>query len=215
MPITLGQWEIKTTPLPKPARWDSGRGEGKGEGIVRVKQVHGSNIVWAEQANIDVEADGIAAKREYARPFMISTADCLALVIASELVICALHVSRKTLVRGLLNHVPEFVPPGEMIGTWIGPHICADHFVFERRGEEIAAFGHQFPAAVEKRADGWHLDILAATREYLTGWGLSDSQIYRDGRCTFETLELPSYRRSLRMGNALAGTIATVVYFRS
>lgn len=196
----LGRWKISTQV----------RGPRKG-GETELGQVHGSQIVWAHEAGRNSVGDGLAVRHDFPRSCLIKTADCLPLVILSDSAACLLHVSRKSLLRGLLEQVPEYILPTDMKGAWIGPHICGKHFVFEYLGEEVGAFYAKYPWAAVRRRDGWHLDLLAATRQYLRNWGLRDKNIRQDGRCTFEAAELPSYRRKLLGQETIVGGLATVV----
>lgn len=196
----VGRWKISTRL----------RRAGKG-GETGLVQVHGSQIVWAHEAARNSVGDGLAIRHNFPRPCLIATADCLPLVILSDSAACLLHISRKSLVRGLLEQVPKFILPADMNGAWIGPHICGKHFVFEYLGEEVSAFYAKYPWAAARRSDGWHLDLLGVAMRYLNSWGLEDKNIKRDGRCTFEMVELPSYRRGLTQGQSTAEGIATVV----
>src|SRR6185503_10097991 len=93
---------------------------------VAVQQVHGGTIVWADEITSLTMADGIAVHADMAREFMIKTADCIPLVVLSADRACGLHVSRKTLLRGLLDGLSAFVPPQTITKVHIGPHICAE-----------------------------------------------------------------------------------------
>lgn len=201
MSRVVSRWEVET----KPASMVS-------SAVVRVKQMHGNAIVWAEEAQAGgIVADGIAAHHEFTRSFMINTADCLPLVVATEAIICAIHVSRKTLTGGILDRVPDFIKPESIVAVWIGPHICVNHFVFEWVGQDVAAFQARFPSAYEEREDGIHLSNLAATLGYLESWGVPTTAIQRDTRCTYEDDSLQSYRRGLHGREKLSGGIATIV----
>lgn len=179
---------------------------------LQVRQTHGGRIVWAsKQLSIHACADGIAADREFSWPFMITTADCVPLVLTARTTVCAVHVSRKTVLSGLLHHVPEFIPPPLITDLWIGPHICAEHFVFARRGEEITAFQQAHAYACQETAAGLSLSLEAVIDRYIEEWGVQEKTITRDNRCTYETPELPSYRRALRDNQPLSDQIATVV----
>lgn len=180
--------------------------------IIRVKQVHGAAIVWASAAQGQaLAADGIAAPHTFMPAFMISTADCLPLAVVSDEIACVVHISRKTLIRGILETIPNFIAPHEMRAAYFGPHVCAEHFVFEQVGSEIAAFQQKFPFACQRRGDGLHLDINAVVTKQLINWGLPPDTLQRDGRCTFADETLPSYIRAWRSKQPLNGGIATIV----
>lgn len=182
------------------------------EGVVGVKQVHGAAIVRAQDIKKgETQADGIFAPANFRWPSMIRTADCLPLIVTTQDSVCALHVSRKTLIRELLDEVPAVIAPAEIISVYLGPHICAKHFVFETMGPEIAAFQERFPGACWQREDGLHISLLAAVEHYLAAWGVPVESRQIDERCTFETPSLPSYRRALRDRQTLVDHIAIVV----
>ncbi len=201
MKLSLGSWEI-TTKLTAQVEAD----------VIRVQQVHGNTIVWAHEVDTaSTVADGLAAHHSFTSAFMINTADCLPLVVVSGGVACAVHVSRKTLLKGLLDRVPDFIQPETIRGAWIGPHVCSDHFVFDWVGEDIAAFQRRFPEACVEKEDGLHISTLMAVKGYLRQWGVRENVLRQDGGCTFEQEIWPSYRRSLRNQQKLKGGVATVV----
>jgi copper oxidase (laccase) domain-containing protein len=175
------------------------------------KQAHSGVIMWVDEASPTAVADGVAVHADNAQPLVIRTADCLPLVLLSPEVACVLHVSRKTLVKGLLDQVPNFIVPGQITKVFIGPHICAEHFVFEKMGPEIQEFQQKYPYACRETVTGLSLDINRVVEEYLKSWNVDEALLSRDGRCTFESPELPSYRRSLRDNQPLSDAIATIV----
>ncbi len=179
--------------------------------FVAVNQKHTSDIVWADHVTTETIADGIAAHAGFTQPFLIRTADCLPLVLITPDVTVALHVSRKSLIAGLLDNVTSFFDTTAVTKVYIGPHICADHLVFEHRGEEVARFVEQYPFASQQSAAGLHLSLAKVVDMYLKQWGVGAAVVVRDGRCTFETVELPSYRRSRKDGTRHADHIATIV----
>lgn len=201
MSIQLGPWAVTTTLVslvPVSVR--------------RTRQRHGGTIVAADEIAANTVADGIAADFSFRQPFMVTTADCLPLVVAGEAAACVLHISRKTLIRGLLDGVATVLDPATVRGVWVGPHICARHFVFEERGEEVMVFCERYPFACVEDAAGVHLSLVSVVEHQLKKWNISVDVVTHDGRCTVETPELPSYRRSWR-DNVLPLTdqIATVV----
>lgn len=161
--------------------------------------MHGGHILSADDEGSGIEADGILTqgKSEW---IGVVTADCLPLVLVTPETALALHVSRKTLVRGLLDAVPTVLPVAEITNVWIGPHICAEHFTFDWAGEDIVAFQQRWPEAVREEKAKLYLSLRDAVQQYLTDWGVPAAVVQEDGRCTFETLDLPSYRRALARG---------------
>lgn len=179
--------------------------------VIKVKQAHGGDIARAERVDRATVADGIAAPLNFTSPFMIATADCLPLVIASDEVACALHVSRKSLIHGLLDHVPDFLVAPAITSAYIGPHICEEHFVFDWVGPDIKLFAQKFPAACRESKAGLHLSLKKAVEIYLERWHVAPELVSVDPRCTWETEELPSYKRSLRDTQPLFDQLATIV----
>lgn len=159
------------------------------------RQVHGSTIISADGSG---PADGIFITNPN-NEVGIKTADCMPLVLLGEGSALALHVSRKTLVAGILDQVPKYIQPNEIKKIYIGPHICAEHFTFEWEGQGIANFRRQFPQAVTKKDGVLHLSLLKAVRQYFNSWGIAPT-MEEDGRCTFEDQGLPSYKRWLLQG---------------
>jgi len=179
--------------------------------IIHASQKHTNSICWAEEVTTATVADGIAAAAGFNQPFLIRSADCLPLVLLTADTACALHVSRKSLPAGLLDKVSGFLDVTAITRVHIGPHVCPEHFVFAWRGEELAAFCDIYPMACAPAAGGTSVSLRAAVDYYLQQWGVREENVTRDGRCTFESRELPSYRRSLRDGEKLAGNIYTIV----
>lgn len=160
------------------------------------KQVHGANIVRAQDAvSRPVEADGIFITTPQTN-VGIKTADCMPLGLVGKEGILLLHVSRKTLVAGLLDNVSKFLHPKYISRIYIGPHICADHFSFEWEGQEVTQFKEKFSDAVTEKEGVLYVSLRDAVQQYLTAWNV-DADIQEDGRCTFEDNTLPSYKRWL------------------
>jgi copper oxidase (laccase) domain-containing protein len=176
------------------------------------KQIHTGEIVTADSIDPSYPpvADGVIVVRN-GKAAGIETADCLPLVITSTDAAIALHVSRKTVLHGLLDKVPLLLAPDQITNVFIGPHICARHFVFPFEGPEIAAFIQKFPGAVS-RDQALHLSLRHVVHEYLQQWHVKNSLIREDARCTFEDATLPSYCRWLQ-GNkkGTRGRMVTIV----
>lgn len=193
--ITLGTWRVEVAVGKTP------------QGVVLSKQVHGRRIATAESLqHTDREADGIEMKKN-SPAAAIYTADCLPLVIAGETTALALHVSRKSVVAGLLDEAAINLPEN-IQGAYLGPYICAKHLIMEWLGDEVHELIRRWPEAVIKN-QAWHISLEKIVRQYLTEWGVPEDKIQKDGRCTYETLELASRKR---LGSApLQSHIFTIV----
>lgn len=135
-------------------------------------------------------------------PLGIYTADCLPLVITTSDRAALLHVSRKTLLTSLLPTALQALEGAEVTGVLFGPHICAQHLVYEYTGEEIVAFKKAFPQACQATTSGQSLSLKIACEETLMHHVPSTTPIIIDGRCTYEDASLPSYRRWLEGGKS-------------
>jgi len=161
--------------------------------VWQVTQEHSGRIVKVDDPG---PADGLITYPGKG-PIGVVTADCMPLVIVTPQAALALHVSRKSIIRGLLEAVSERIDTAYISGVYVGPHICPRHFVFDYVGEDIRRFREQFPASVSKSKTGFSLSLRAAVETFLARWSVPVNLVYEDGRCTSEELNLPSYRRSL------------------
>lgn len=194
------KWQIKVLPFANPD-----------ESFITVNQVHKGAIVNAVDAQRErLDADGILMQRND-QPVAIFTADCLPLVITTDTATLALHVSRKTLIHGLLDHAASLINLADITSVFLCPHICAEHFIFEHEGEDIKRFREKFPAAITTTLP-FHLSLKSAVQTYLDTWHVSPDIIQEDARCTSEDESLPSYKYWLLSGkNGTLGRIATIV----
>lgn len=175
-------------------------------------QVHKADIVAADgTTHLRQEADGVVAICANPNPAAIATADCLPLIICSPQKALALHISRKTVIHGLLDHVKQHLDVASIIGAYIGPHICATHLTFTRQGEEVRQFMQRFPRASSVVGAHTHLSLREVVNEYLVWWGITTSNISADSRCTYETPTLPSYRRCLDTKTSFTAELVTSV----
>jgi copper oxidase (laccase) domain-containing protein len=179
-------------------------------GVISAKQVHSNNIVDAKDAVAnETEADGLFLSDRLISA-AIHTADCMPLVLTTKNSALVLHVSRKSLIKGLLDEVPNFISPKEIIGVYLGPHICADHFTFDEAGDEIKKFQTMFPEAVEVKENIYHLSLKNAVSKYFKEWAIEHIELQEDLRCTFKEESLPSYKRWMGTTTPL-GRIVTIV----
>lgn len=181
--IKLAGWTIKTTVQHAPP-----------PGCVFAKQTHSRKIAKAADiTNGITEADGIIVQSS-GETAVIRTADCLPLIITTPDVALALHVSRKSLLAGLLDTAKNCVEMNSVNGVYIGPHICADHFTFEYQGSEVASFIKRYPYASTGSKPA-HLSLIAVVERRLQEWGIDNSLRHYDKRCTYEQDDLPSWKR--------------------
>jgi copper oxidase (laccase) domain-containing protein len=160
------------------------------------RQVHGGDIVGVVCLKTkECEADGVVLDSSEDVSVGIVTADCAPVVIVTKERVVVLHVSRKTLLEGLLDNVEKYIQTKDILNVYIGPHICERHFDFETEGEEITEFIQKYPNAVKRRNGRSYLSIREALQVFFNKWGVSEDKLKEDGRCTYESDELPSYAK--------------------
>lgn len=158
---------------------------------------HAGRLLTGREVQDGQAGDGIILEANDSTA-SIHTCDCLPLVITTTAETYLLHISRKTLLTPLLEKTAARINRETVTEIFIGPHICADHFVFEYEGEEIKAFAKKFPLAVRSSERGIGLSLLRATEHFIERY--TRLKIIRDGRCTYEDPTLPSYKRWLEQG---------------
>jgi copper oxidase (laccase) domain-containing protein len=171
--------------------------------ITTPKQAHGNTIVSASSCISGVtEADAIYGDAT-SKPFGVLTADCMPLVLITDKNAYAIHVSRHTLVVGILENIQTLITKQKekIMRAYIGPHICKNCFVFEYIGEDLQRFIDKYPEAVFEKQNKIHIDLYKVIQDFLDKQAIPETAITRDKRCTFETGELYSYKRWLTEGN--------------
>ncbi|MEX1112693.1 MAG: laccase domain-containing protein [Candidatus Andersenbacteria bacterium] len=162
------------------------------EGPIPPPGTHTGNIIAAADSTPPHAAGGFAiTSQEIAA---VRTADCLPLVVASDTQGVIVHISRKSLVNTILEHIAEHVPATEARYAWLGPHICGNHFGFEYEGDEIIQFANMFPEATKKEGGTTYLSLRAATTQWLEQYSNNLEVVIDTKICTYES-EMPSWRR--------------------
>jgi polyphenol oxidase len=171
---------------------------------VLAKQIHSANILKVDKKFFTEEkADGLVTRSKGTK-VGVYTSDCLPLVLIGEEQAGVLHVSRKSLAVGILKNVSNVLNTHRLKMVWVGPHICEKHFVFENMGTNLEMLWKIHPEAFKKDREVWQVNLLAAVKKQLHEWGYK-GKVEEDGRCTFEDLNLPSYRRG-DLGKIVLGT---------
>ncbi|MDZ4344445.1 MAG: laccase domain-containing protein, partial [Candidatus Binatia bacterium] len=131
-----------------------------------IKQAHGNKIIVRQDIDSGSVGDGIITTGESAA---IYTADCLPLVLLTKQMALILHVSRKSLVCGLLEKAAERIDglPETDVAAYIGPHICRRHFEFAYLGEEAKRFTLKYPDSVYRQNGSWYFSLRRAVGGYL------------------------------------------------
>jgi len=189
--------------------------------LVRVKQVHGTNIVRAIDATATTEADALWSTRDDRLACGVMTADCVPVLLADDDNVCAAVHSgwRGTVddvvgdtVRTLVEHGAR---PSRLRAA-IGPCIGLEAFeVGEEVAEPFQALGRVLAGesafVVRQGYDKPHVDLVAVVRAQLERAGVPASQIERVGGCTHDN---PDTYFSYRRDGATTGQHLSFIGFR-
>ncbi|MBI3255438.1 MAG: laccase domain-containing protein [Candidatus Andersenbacteria bacterium] len=191
--VKVGQFSIETTIVP----------------MKKANQDHSATIVTAADLPKVMIWDGIVVDRgEIGR---IYTADCVPFVLVGEHQALAIHISRKNIVD-MFDTIRTFLPTVKPTSAYVGPHICARHFTFSHVGKELESLKQSAPGMVRALDNGLtHVDLAAGIRGFLRGIYISPLATFFDSRCTYETKELPSYRRCFDTGEPWTESLCTTV----
>jgi len=146
-------------------------------------QVHGTRVTHVAAPGLHRDTDGLATT-EPGLALAVSGADCLPLLYCAGGAVAAAHAGWRGVVAGMpraaLDTTLALAGAGaDAARVWIGPGIGPCCF---RVGDDVAA---QFPtAAVERRADGAHVDLAAAVRLELEAAGVPAAAITGPPACT-------------------------------
>ncbi len=169
---------------------------------VWLEQVHGTQVMVAEQAGCAPRADACISHRPNA-VCTVMTADCLPVLLCDTdaTVVGAAHAGWRGLADGVIEATISAmgVPPGSLM-AWLGPAIGPQAFEV---GEEVrAAFMHhdiQASAAFESRGDKYLANIYLLARQRLNKLGVKN--VYGGDFCTYsDPARFYSYRRDGQTG---------------
>lgn len=171
-----------------------------------LRQVHGRNIVLADQATPGVEGDG-AQSRTPGQVCAVLTADCLPVLLCDRAGtrVAAVHAGWRGLAEGVIESAIESLElPGSTLLAWLGPAI-GPH-AFEVGAEVHATFVAHDAAAVSAfqpqgkgGGERWHANLYQLARQRLAAHGITE--VYGGEYCTYTDSErFFSYRRDGRTG---------------
>ena len=153
--------------------------------LVVPKQVHGTDLVWASDADTSPMADGVLSK-EPGIAVIMNFADCLSLVVVAPTgAFAVVHAGW----RGALAHIASKavrelvasagVSPGEC-NAYIGPHIRSE--CYEVGGDVEKRFRDEFGEAA--LAGPGHISLAGAVCADLMAAGFDSNRIADCGVCT-------------------------------
>ena len=172
----------------------------------RIKQVHGTEVVLAEEITEQTEADAVMT----ARPNLICavrTADCLPILICNKqgTEVAAIHAGWRGLAKGVVAVTCEALTSSKQdCLAWIGPAIgptgfevgtdVLENFASHGWSEQVIKHGFQ-PHPVHPGK--WFGNLVYLASATLQEQGFHADNIYSGGWCTYSDPErFCSYRRS-------------------
>jgi hypothetical protein len=168
---------------------------------VGMVQVHGNmvSVVSKKDAGKYIEnCDGLVTN-DPGIALKIFTADCLPVAIFDPVKnsIALVHagwrgLSKKIISEAINSLQTNFSSKPESLIVEIGPHICQKHYEIK---EDTAVFFKDYPTSLERKDDKIYLDLEKVAELQLSECGVTAHKINSDGRCTFEDISLPSFRR--------------------
>ena len=169
--------------------------------IVFMNQVHGDTVVLAEDASITPTCDAlITTERNLALAVMV--ADCIPLLLKSEVAVAAVHVGRKGLMNSIARSAITAMRDlgAEIIHSYIGPSICGN--CYEVSKEIFDEVTKRYPATnSQSRTGKYTLDLVAGLKSEL-----KDTVVMDHSSCVLEDPKTFSYRRDGTTGRQ-AGVI--------
>ena len=205
--------------------------------LVRVHQVHGAEVVIAEDVRGRRPEADIIVSRDHTIALAVQAADCIPLLLAdpSTGAVAAAHAGWRGLAAGgpaaaVASLTREFGSRSVDLVAAIGPAIGACCYEvggdvrdrFEAAGASRGQLARWFLTAPlrsaanpsmsrvsgPRRADRWFFDGWTAAREQLAEAGVPGAQIYLAGLCTASHPDiLCSYRRDGSQAGRIAGAI--------
>jgi YfiH family protein len=164
------------------------------DAVASMRQVHGAEVAWVEDASMPPTADALATDVR-GLGVLARVADCVPVALASPAagVVAAVHVGRRGLLEGA---VPAAVSALHSRGAaemeaWIGPHICGR--CYELPAEMADAVAEAVPQA--RSVTSWDTpaaDLGEGVRAQLEATG---AIVHDVSACTLEDEGFFAHRR--------------------
>ena len=169
--------------------------------IAFMNQIHGDTVVLVENNLATPTCDAlITTERKLAVAVMV--ADCIPLLLKSDVAVAAVHVGRKGLMNGIARKTIDAMRDlgAEVIHSYIGPNICGGCYeVGPDIFQEVVA---KYPATDSSSRSGKEtLDLVAGLKT-----DLKDTVLLDLSSCVLEDTHTFSYRRDGTTGRQ-AGAI--------
>ena len=160
--------------------------------ISYMKQVHGNNIqITSGDSSELAEVDGLVTNQKFIA-LAVQVADCLPLLLQSDIAIAAVHVGRKGLVNGVaIKAVAAMKRLGATkITGVVGPHICGNCYEVDQSLFNEITKVHPAAKSTNRR-----LNLFAGLADQISDIPLENLNI-----CTLENPNYFSYRRGGETG---------------
>jgi YfiH family protein len=185
----------------------------EGAPIVRASQVHGNRAIFVREAPragevSDAGECDVVATALPGVALAVQTADCVAILLAGQNAVGAVHSGWRGTVRNVASvgvaALSELGEEAAGLCAWLGPSIGPCCYEV---GDEVAS---RFAGAFLRPSGPGrsHLDLAAANRAQLTGAGLSPERIWTHPACTrCGGQQFASYRRDGTGAGRMIGLI--------
>ena len=157
-----------------------------------MKQVHGNSIQITSDTSPDLpEVDGLVTNQK-SIALAVQVADCLPLLLQSDIAVAAVHVGRKGLVNAVAVAAVSAMKElgASKITGVVGPHICGKCYEV---GPQI--FDDVTRAHPATKSTGRNLNLFAGLAEQIPEVSLENLNI-----CTLENPDYFSFRRGGETG---------------
>jgi len=171
--------------------------------VARCRQVHGATVLEVCEGGDAGEADALITRRP-GLLLAVRTADCLPVLVATPSAVAVIHAGWRGVAAGVIPATLALLPrPAHAV---IGPSICGACYEVGREVVAGVAASGPPPEVFVRRGRGGrpHVDLLAAG-----AWQIqkADVEVSLCAPCTYENVQLHSYRRD----GARAGRLAAVI----
>ncbi|MBU3642810.1 MAG: laccase domain-containing protein [Candidatus Nanopelagicaceae bacterium] len=158
--------------------------------IVFMNQVHGDTVVLVEEKTNTPTCDAlITTERKLAVAVMV--ADCIPLLLKSDVAVAAVHVGRKGLMNGVARKTIDAMRDlgAEVIHSYIGPNICGS--CYEVGADIFSEVVSKYPSSDSSSRTGKAtLDLVSGLKT-----DLKDTVLLDLSSCVLEDKNSFSYRR--------------------
>lgn len=158
--------------------------------IVFMNQVHGDTVVLVEEKTDTPTCDAlITTERKLAVAVMV--ADCIPLLLKSDVAVAAVHVGRKGLMNGIARKTIDAMRDlgAEVIHSYIGPNICGS--CYEVGADIFNEVVSKYPSSDSSNRTGKAtLDLVSGLKT-----DLKDTVLLDLSSCVLEDKNSFSYRR--------------------